>query len=133
MKLITRDTDYAVRAIAYIAQEEGRIVSVTELVEKLKTPRPFLRKALQRLTKKKILCSHKGKGGGFSLTTLPEKIRLLDLIETFQGPFLINECFFKKRICPNRKSCLLKKKIDEIEAHAAKELGSLTIADLLKG
>ena len=41
MKLITRDTDYAVRAIAFIAESEKEMVSTDELVKELKIPRPF--------------------------------------------------------------------------------------------
>ena len=133
MKLITRDTDYAIRAIAYIAGKEGDIVTVTELIAKLNAPKPFLRKALQRLNKGRIVRSNKGRGGGFSLARSPKRIRIMDIIEIFQGPFLINECFFRKQICPNRKRCLLKKKIDIIGAHVAKELKAITIGDLLKG
>ena len=63
MKLITRDTDYALRAICYIAKQE-KIVSVNELVKVLGVPRPFMRKILQRLSQEKILVSYKGEGRG---------------------------------------------------------------------
>ena len=43
MKLITRDTDYAVRAIAHIALKKGGIVSAPELQNALRIPMPFLR------------------------------------------------------------------------------------------
>ena len=61
MKLITRDTDYAVRALVFIAKQKEEIVSVRDLVEKLKIPKPFLRKILQLLNKKGLLkvCSPK--------------------------------------------------------------------------
>ena len=55
MKLITRDTDYAIRALCFIARFKKKIVSVSELVKVLKIPRPFLRKILQTLNKKRIL------------------------------------------------------------------------------
>ena len=71
MKLITRDTDYAIRAITYMAKHKESRVSVKELVKNLKVPRPFLRKILQVLDKKGLLRSYKGKGGGFLLNTRP--------------------------------------------------------------
>ena len=55
MKLITKDTDYAVRAIMYIAGSDKKIVSTAELMENLRLPRPFLRKILQVLVKHRIL------------------------------------------------------------------------------
>ena len=115
MKLITRDTDYAIRAICFIAKRKKELISASELVRCLKIPRPFLRKILQILNKKRILKSVKGKGGGFHLLFPPNKIFLLDLIRIFQGPLKLNECIFKNNVCPNIKTCRLKKRIDNIQ------------------
>lgn len=131
MKLITRDTDYAVRAICYIAKKNKKVVSVSQLVNRLKIPRPFLRKILQSLNKKRILKSVKGKGGGFSMLLGPHKILLLDLIEIFQGRLKLNECSFKKKVCPNIKTCKLKKRIDKIQKYTIRELKTIKISDLL--
>ena len=133
MKLLTRDTDYAVRALCYIAKQKEKLVSVTELVKALNIPRPFLRKILQLLHKKRVLKSYKGPKGGFSLSYPAEKIFILDLIEIFQGHFSLNECLFKKNICPNIDSCNLKKRITNIERHVIKQLKPVSIACLSKG
>src|SRR3990167_7673473 len=85
MRLINRNTDYAVRAISYISRQEEKVISVSRLVERLNAPRPFLRKILQILNKKGILISYKGQGGGFALAKKPQEIFLTDLIETLQG------------------------------------------------
>jgi len=132
MKLITRYTDYAIRALCFIARSDKEVVSVPDLVASLKIPRPFLRKILQALNTEGILSSCKGQGGGFSLARKPEKIFLMDLMNVFQGPFKLNECFFKMKKCPNIKTCPLRKKISGIEQYVVKELKSITIASLLK-
>lgn len=132
MKLITRNTDYAVRAICFMVKSKEKIVSVSKLVSELKIPRSFLRKVLQILNSKGILKSHKGLGGGFLLAAPANKILLMDLIEVFQGSFKLNECFFKKKICPEKNNCALKKKIDAIEKYVISELKAITLADLLK-
>ena len=132
MKLLTRNTDYAVRAVCYMAKRKDELVSVPELVKALRIPRPFLRKILQVLNKKGILKSHKGSGGGFELARKPRDIYLPDIMEAFQGPFELNECFFKKEICPNKKTCVLKKKIDLIEKSVLKQLKAITIDSILE-
>lgn len=132
VKLITRDTDYALRSICFMAKSKEKIVSVSGLVEVLKIPKPFLRKTLQILNGKGILKSYKGLGGGFKLVLPANKIFLLDLIEIFQGPFKLNECFFKKVICSNTKTCILRKKMNAIERYVLSELKSISIASLLK-
>ena len=58
MKLITRDTDYAIRALSCIAADKEKVYTVTELTKSLDVPRPFLRKILQILNHKGLLKSH---------------------------------------------------------------------------
>jgi len=132
MKLITRDTDYALRALSFIARNGPDIVSISELTRKLRTPRPFLRKILQILNREGLVRSYKGKGGGFMLALTPDKIFLADLIEIFQGSLKLNECIFKKKICPNTKGCRLKKRIDNIQKRVVSELREITLASLLE-
>ena len=132
MKLITRNTDYALRAICYIAKQ-GKVVTVTELVKVLGVPRPFMRKILQRLSKEKILKSYRGQSGGFKLKFLPEKIFIVQIMRIFQGQVGLSECFLKKNICPNRGRCILRKKILLIEHNVFRQLKQINIASLIKG
>lgn len=132
MKLITRNTDYAVRALCCITEQKEDIVSVDQIVKYLEMPRPFLRKILQILNKEGLLDSHKGKGGGFALALPPEKISLIDVMKIFQGTIKLNECKFKKSDCPHIKDCLLKKKIDEIEEEVILKLKAITMASVIK-
>jgi Rrf2 family protein len=132
MKLITRDTDYALRAVCFIAKQKGRIVPVSQLVKELKVPQPFLRKLLQILSKKGFLCSQKGMGGGFRLSRTAEEISLLDLLAAFQGPLQLNECVLKKRRCPQIEKCPLKKKISSLEKYVIRQLSPVTVGSLIK-
>lgn len=131
MKLITRHTDYAIRALCYIAARKDKIVPVTELVSALKIPRPFLRKILQTLTRSGILKSCKGKGGGFSAAHKLKQVPLAELIKIFQGSLQLNECTFKKKACPNRNTCTLRKRIIYIEKRTFADLVHITIGSLL--
>ena len=132
MKLITRNTDYAVRALCCITEQKKDIISVDQMVQYLEMPRSFLRKILQILNKEGLINSYKGKGGGFTLAIPPEKISLIDLMKIFQGPIKLNECKFKKSDCPYIKNCLLKKKIDKIEEEVILKLKAITIASIIK-
>ena len=109
MKLITRDTDYAINALYLMAEDPERVFTVTELTEKLNIPRAFLRKILQILSKKKMVRSFKGKGGEFKL----------------------NECILNKSACPGQRSCVLKKKIDTVEEYVESELKAISLSSLM--
>ena len=132
MKLITREIDYAVRAIIYLAKKKAGIVSVVELVEELGITRPFLRKIMQVLAKSGVIESYKGYKGGFSLAKKPENIYLIDLIEVFQDKFSLNECLLNKDICPNKSDCILKSRVDAIEQKVKKDLEAIDLKSLIK-
>jgi Rrf2 family protein len=132
MKLISRDSDYAIRALCFIAKRKKNKISVTELVKELKIPKAFLRKILQIMDKKGLLKSYKGRGGGFVLAVSAAKLSLLDVIETFQGKLILNQCTFKKKPCTNIKTCKVKKKIDSIQSFVVSQLKSVKISSLLR-
>jgi len=130
MKLITRNTDYALRALCYMSKSK-ELVSVDELVNKLGVPRQFMRKILQRLNKERILASYKGQGGGFKLKVNPEKIFILEIMRIFQGQVGLNGCFLKKDICPDKGRCVLRKKIHAIEDDLFKRIKQINVASLI--
>lgn len=131
MRLITKHTDYAVRALRYMASNDKKIYTVTELSSALGISRPFLRKLLQILSKNGILKSRKGEGGGFEFRLHPNQIHITDLIRVFQGDIELGKCIIKKDICPDINTCLLKEKIESIRQRIIKELHSITIGTLV--
>ncbi len=131
MTLITKNTDYAIRSLCFLAKKKGEPASVAEISKTLNISYTFLRKIMQELNKKGILCSVKGKGGGFALKKTANEIFVNDIIHIFQGPIQLRNCGIKHHICPDFKSCLLRSKIEEIETYAHKVLGSVTITSLL--
>ncbi|MDD4294116.1 MAG: Rrf2 family transcriptional regulator [Candidatus Omnitrophica bacterium] len=132
MKIITRDIDYAIRAVCFVASEKEKIVTVKKLADCLSVPMQFLRKNLQILSKKNILKSYKGKNGGFSLCKAAGSISLLDIITAFQDPIILNDHIVKKRPCDNIRTCKVKKVLDKLEAKIRIDLKKATISKILK-
>ncbi len=131
MKLITRDSDYAIRAISCIAATKG-LTSVRYLSQKLELPYPFLRKILQALTQGGLLFSIKGRGGGFKLAKPAKKISILEVSRVFQGKFILTEHTFKGKICPRFKVCKLKKQLDAIEKDLMFKLKKISIDSIIE-
>lgn len=128
---MTRDTDYAVRALIFIAKEGRRVVSVTEMSDRLKIPRSFLRKILQLLSKRGIVKSRRGQGGGFELVLQPARIHLSDLIGVFQGEVKFSDCILKGDVCADVSRCVLRQRITDVERHLLAELKAITLKSLL--
>jgi Rrf2 family protein len=131
MKLLKKETDYALRALIFIANKNPAIIAVSDIDIQIGVSKPFLRKILQNLNKKGILISRKGKGGGFVLAKKPEKIFLQDIMKIFQGELALNNCIFDKKLCQNHKTCILRNKINSIERTLLSEIEQIKLTDLM--
>lgn len=131
MKLLNREVDYAARALVLMTRVNKPSVSVAQMQGNTGVNRPFLRKILQKLHKAGILQATKGRGGGFSPAKAPENITLSELIAALQGPLKLNDCLFRKKLCGNHATCLLRHRIGEVETRLAAEMEKISIKDLL--
>jgi Rrf2 family protein len=129
--LVTRETDYAVRTALYLAQQDGRMVSVTEIAHAMHIPKSFLAKLLQRLVRSHILASSRGAKGGFLLAQKPSEISLLSIMEAMQGPAGINVCAVDSKRCKLSSSCAVHPVWVEIRKEVEKRLKRETIGKLI--
>lgn len=133
MNLITRNTDYAIQAILYVAASGKPVVSTAEIQEKLQLPRPFMRKIFQKLQQEQILVSIKGNKGGFALAKSPDKIFVSDILNVFQGAISLADCQVQNQPCRNQKHCPMRKVVKNIEHYAIEQITDITIAMLING
>jgi len=131
MSLINRNTDYAIRALVYLAREKDGVVAVSQLARAEKMPRPFLRRIMQVLCQNGLVVSHQGKTGGFSLKKKPTEISLGEVARVFQGKVDISQCLFRKLVCHNHQNCFLRKRLKKIEKIVVSELERTKIASFL--
>ena len=91
--LITRATEYAIRALLYLAkQPRGEIVFKKDICQTQDITPAFLTKILQPLIKLGIVGSQRGVGGGFYLIKDPAEVTLLDVVKAEEGPLYLNQC-----------------------------------------
>jgi Rrf2 family cysteine metabolism transcriptional repressor len=133
MKLLTKHTDYAVRALLVLAQNKETFVSAREIANEQNIPYQFLRRILQELIKHKLVISKEGSEGGFKINQDPASIKVEEIIRIFQGNIQLSECMFRKKLCDNRSVCVLRKQIQRIEEIVSREFTKITIESLLKG
>jgi len=132
LKLLTKDTDYAVRAIVNLARNTEGYRSSREIAAEEGIPLQFLRCILQKLTKAGLVISREGVRGGAKLNADPKDIRVSDIIRIFQGDIELSECMFRKRLCALRATCVLRARIKTIEQVVNREFEKVTIATLVK-
>jgi Rrf2 family protein len=132
MKILTKNTDYAVRALVNLAKSGRKFVSARTIAQGEQIPIFFLRRILQELINNKVVVSKEGVDGGVKLNVQPKDIRVSQIINIFQGELQVSECLFRKKICPHRSRCILRNKLQLIEQKLVNEFNKITIAGLLK-
>jgi Rrf2 family protein len=105
---ITRQADYAVRAMVYLAQLGPDQRAATGQIAKEKSiPPSFLAKIVSQLSVAGLLHTSRGARGGVSLAKPAETISLLDVVEAIDGPILLNDCVGEMSSCKFDDSCPL--------------------------
>ncbi len=104
--IITRATEYAIRALLYLArQPRGEIVFKKDICSHQDITPAFLTKILQPLIKEGIVGSQRGVGGGFFLRKDPTEVTLLDVVVAQEGPLYLNECLTDGDSCEREVFC----------------------------
>lgn len=130
--LITRETDYAVRCVLYLAQKPDQRTIVDEIAKCMHIPKHYLAKILQRLVREGIVESVRGIKGGYRLLKSPREITLLDIMGTIQGSVPVNVCALDKRRCQMSSTCSVHPVWVEIRKDIETRLKRETIDKLMK-
>jgi len=103
---ITRQADYAVRAVHYLAElgPEDR-AATSQIAEKQSIPPSFLAKIVSQLSVAGLLQTSRGARGGVSLARSPEKISLREVVEAIDGPIMLNQCVGENGVCEFKDDC----------------------------
>ena len=105
---ITRQADYAIRAVRYLAKQGPNERSATSTVaQEMKIPPSFLAKIISQLSIAGLLHTSRGARGGVTLAREAKDISLLDVVEAIDGPILLNECVGDPADCVFSDDCLV--------------------------
>lgn len=105
---ITRQADYAIRAVRYLAKQGStQRVATSTVAKEMRIPPSFLAKIISQLSIAGLLHTSRGARGGVSLAREPKEISLLDVVEAIDGPILLNECVGTNKPCTFQKECLV--------------------------
>ncbi|MBL7114386.1 MAG: Rrf2 family transcriptional regulator [Kiritimatiellae bacterium] len=131
--MITREADYAIRTIAYLAsQDPDQSVSCTELAEKTDVPYRFLRKIVNKLNAANIIRSVRGRNGGICLQKPAKKISVLEVVNAVDSKgVLFNTCLGDEPGCERYRSCMPHKKLCSLQHEINRRLAGITANQLV--
>ena len=103
---LTRAGEYAVRCVLYLASQGAGVVSNRkQIAETMDIPEQFLSKIAQQLARAGIIEIVQGAKGGLRLVVSPEKLSLLDVVETVIGEIFLNDCVMQPESCQRSNAC----------------------------
>ena len=105
---ITRTTDYAIRAVLYLARKGSeKPVPAAEIAREQEIPAVYVSKVLQALTRARLVATRPGRSGGAMLQRAPEEVSLLDIIQAVEGPIYLNRGLVRSQECSRERHCPL--------------------------
>lgn len=129
---ITRQADYALRAMLYLAQlEPGQRAATSQIAEDQKIPPSFLAKIISQLSIAGLIHTSRGARGGVSLARQPEGVSILEVVEAIDGPIALNECTHDENACQFGSSCPLRPLWCDTQAELTARLRNTTFAQFI--
>jgi Rrf2 family protein len=131
---ITRQADYAVRAVLYLANlGTSERAATSTVAEEQRIPPSFLAKIISQLSIAGLLHTSRGARGGVTLAREPEDISLLEVIEAIDGPIQLNECVAEDSQCSFDDSCPLRSVWSDAQGELVARLKKTNFAQLMQG
>lgn len=128
---ISRKTDYALRMLFLLAEEDGRLVSVRSAAEQVNVPYSFARSIQHELVEAGILESRRGVNGGMRLKVDPKELTIRQIVEAVQGPLCIHDCTDGGTDCPLLATCCYHPLWTGVQELVNDYLDSVTLDDVV--
>jgi Rrf2 family nitric oxide-sensitive transcriptional repressor len=129
---ITRHTDFALRALIYLAaRPEGELVQIRQICELFDVSINHLSKIVNELAKSGYVESQRGRSGGIRLGKPPQDINVGDLVRLMEPTLTPINC--NEPRCILLSHCRFKSVLNEACNAFIETIDKYTLADLIDG
>ena len=128
---ISKFSDYAFRALIYLAYNTDKLCTVDELAENLETSPHHMKKVIHKLASTDFIISLKGRTGGLRLGLSPEEINLGEVLTFTEENLNLFECFSNSNCPMVAGGCKLKTISHAALSKFINEFSAYTLADII--
>ncbi len=128
--MISQTTEYALRAVVYLAQHPDLSWTTKQIAAATRVPAGYLSKVLQGLSRAGLISSQRGRHGGFQIAGDPEKVSVLEVVNAVEPIRRITRCPLNL-VGHEMDLCPLHKALDETIGLVEEAFGNKKLADLL--
>jgi Rrf2 family protein len=128
--MFSQTVEYALRAVACLASSVPDAQTTEQIATITHVPRAYLSKVLQNLRQAGLVASQRGVGGGVRLTSNPEELTILDVVNAVDPIERIRKCPLGLsshgfRLCP------LHRRLDNALESVETAFAETTLAEVL--
>ena len=127
---ISRLTDYGTLILVFLAGQEQRLCSASEIATGTHVAQPTTKKLLKVLAKAGMVDSVRGTDGGYRLARDPGSITTAQILDALEGPVAITECSTDDSACELEPICQVGNAWQKINGAIRLALSDITLADL---
>ena len=129
--MISQTAEYALRAIVFLADQQGTPRTTAQIAEVTQVPPGYLAKVMQSLSRMRLVHSQRGLNGGFTLTRDPNELTMLEIISAVDPIRRFHECplgvaSHGDNLCPLHRTLEEAAKLLEVK------FGETSVANLLE-
>jgi Rrf2 family protein len=137
---LTKKTEYGLIALTHLAAVAGRsgagVVSVREICETYPVPRRLVAEVLKDLCHARLVDSHRGASGGYSLARAAEAISVGDVVAALEGHPALTSCaslgLHVGSVCGVEHVCPIRSPIETLRLELWRLLNRTTLRDLVQ-
>ena len=128
--LLTRQTDYGLRMLIYLALHPDRRATAMEIADAFQVSQNHLLKLIQRLAAAGVLHTYRGKGGGVVLARPAKTIRVGDVVRELEQGLEVIDC--NRPLCPIAPACDLREVLGDARGAFLAVLDDCTLEDVVR-
>ena len=130
MLRISKLTDYGTVVMTYLARENGQLHAVSEIAVEIRVAAPTVSKILKQLVHERLVVSHRGAKGGYSLARRPGQISMLEIIDALEGRVGLTECGSSPGLCTQESLCSIRTNWQRINGAVREALAGVSLAEM---
>lgn len=126
-------TDYAIRIIIYLAQQD-EVTNSSQIAQAVCISQKYIVNTIHKLKSAGLIVAYPGMNGGYKLGRRPSEISMRDVIFAMEGTTKINRCLEKDTYCScfSTDTCPVRRFYVNIQKAVENQLEKTTIEHMLK-
>ncbi|MBN2425988.1 MAG: Rrf2 family transcriptional regulator [Calditrichaceae bacterium] len=125
-----KTTEYAIRVMVFLANNQNEWLSVNHLHQVLNIPYKYLGRLMHTLTKAGLLEVNMGKHGGYKIHPDKQNIFLYQIIDVTEGLESYDRCILGFPECSDENPCPLHKYWISLQKSLKEMIYSVSLGDL---